>query len=51
MTRRMCALRFVCTGDARHLDGAYTNFGQITEGQDVADGIKVGDKIASIAIG
>ena len=41
---------FVCTGDAPHLNGAYTNFGQITEGQDVVDRIKVGDKIASITI-
>ncbi|HJW49699.1 MAG TPA: peptidylprolyl isomerase [Candidatus Limnocylindria bacterium] len=42
---------FICTGSCRHLDGQYTNFGQVTSGMDVALGIKVGDKIKSIKIG
>jgi len=42
---------FICTGACRHLDGQYTNFGQVTSGMDVALGIKVGDKIKSIKIG
>lgn len=41
---------FICTGSCRHLDGQYTNFGQVTSGMDVALGIKVGDKIKSIKI-
>lgn len=41
---------FVCTADANHLDGQYTNFGQIESGQDVVEAIKVGDRIASITI-
>jgi cyclophilin family peptidyl-prolyl cis-trans isomerase len=42
---------FICTGSCRHLDNAYTNFGQVTGGMDVVLGIKVGDKIKSIRIG
>lgn len=42
---------FIVTGDAPHLNGQYTNFGQVTSGQDVADKIKVGDKIKSIRVG
>lgn len=42
---------FICTGTCRHLDGQYTNFGQVTSGMDVALGIRVGDKIKSIKIG
>jgi cyclophilin family peptidyl-prolyl cis-trans isomerase len=42
---------FICTGSCRHLDGQYTNFGQVTSGMDIALGIKVGDKIKSIKIG
>jgi cyclophilin family peptidyl-prolyl cis-trans isomerase len=41
---------FICTGTCRHLDGQYTNFGQVTTGMDVALGIKVGDKIKSIRV-
>ncbi|HEX4744495.1 MAG TPA: peptidylprolyl isomerase [Candidatus Limnocylindria bacterium] len=41
---------YVCTGDAPHLNGKYTNFGQITSGQDVVDRIAVGAKIKSIRI-
>lgn len=41
---------YVCTGSCRHLDGAYTNFGQVIVGQDVADGVRVGDRIRAIRI-
>lgn len=41
---------FACTGSCRHLDGAYTNFGQVTGGQDAADGVRVGDRIKTIRI-
>lgn len=41
---------YVCTGGCRHLDGQYTNFGQVTSGQEIADAVKVGDKIKTIRI-
>ncbi len=41
---------FVCTGDAPHLNGKYTNFGTITAGQDVVDRVTVGTRIKSIHI-
>ena len=41
---------YVCTGDAPHLNGKYTNFGQITSGQDAVDRIKMGAKIKRITI-
>ncbi|HET8567810.1 MAG TPA: peptidylprolyl isomerase [Candidatus Limnocylindria bacterium] len=41
---------FVCLGDAPHLDGQYTNFGQITAGQDVVEKIRVGTKIKAVRV-
>jgi cyclophilin family peptidyl-prolyl cis-trans isomerase len=41
---------FICTGECTNLNGAYTNFGLVTSGQDVADKIVVGDKIKSITV-
>jgi peptidylprolyl isomerase len=41
---------FLCTGECRHLDRLYTNFGMVTSGQDVADNIAVGDKIKTIRV-
>ncbi|MGH2472414.1 MAG: peptidylprolyl isomerase [Candidatus Limnocylindria bacterium] len=41
---------YVCLGDAPHLNGQYTNFGQVTSGMDVVGAIKIGDKIKSIKI-
>ncbi len=41
---------FICLADAHHLDGQYTNFGQVTSGMDVVLGIEVGDKIKSIEV-
>ena len=41
---------YICIGECRFLDGQYTNFGLVTDGQAVADGVKVGDKIKSITV-
>jgi cyclophilin family peptidyl-prolyl cis-trans isomerase len=41
---------FICTGACLHLNGAYTNFGTVSSGQDVADKIAVGDKIKTITV-
>ena len=41
---------FICKSDASWLNNQYTYFGQVTAGQDVADGIRVGDKIKKITI-
>lgn len=41
---------YICIGECRFLDGQYTNFGLVTDGQAVADAVKVGDKIKSIRI-
>ena len=42
---------FVVKKDSTFLDKQYTNFGQVTTGMDVINGIKIGDKIKSIKIG
>ena len=42
---------FVVKTDASWLNNQYTNFGQVTAGQDVANGIRVGDKIKRITLG
>ncbi|HLZ49033.1 MAG TPA: peptidylprolyl isomerase [Candidatus Limnocylindria bacterium] len=41
---------FICIGECRFLDGKYTNFGTVISGQDVADNVKIGDKIKSIRV-
>jgi peptidyl-prolyl cis-trans isomerase B (cyclophilin B) len=41
---------YICLGDARFLDKQYTVFGQTVSGQDVVDGIRVGDVMDSVAI-
>ena len=41
---------FVCIGECLFLNGKYTNFGLVTSGQDVADAVKIGDKIKSIRV-
>src|SRR5262249_54213034 len=41
---------FICIGQCLFLNGLYTNFAQVTEGQDVADNVKIGDRIKSIRI-
>jgi peptidyl-prolyl cis-trans isomerase B (cyclophilin B) len=41
---------YVCLDDARFLDKQYTVFGQLTDGFDVLDGIRVGDRMESVTI-
>ena len=41
---------FVVTASAPHLNGQYTNFGQLTTGMDVVLTIKVGDKMKKVTI-
>jgi cyclophilin family peptidyl-prolyl cis-trans isomerase len=41
---------FICLGDAPFLDGQYAIFGQVTKGQDVVDGVRIGDKMKSVRI-
>jgi peptidylprolyl isomerase len=41
---------YICVGACLHLNNMYTNFGQVTSGQDVADAIKIGDKIKTIRV-
>ena len=41
---------FICIGQCTFLDGQYTNFGLVTDGQNVADGVQKGDKIKSITV-
>lgn len=41
---------FICIGECRHLDNLYTNFGSVISGQDVADNVKIGDRIKSITV-
>ena len=36
---------FICITDQPHLDGKYTLFGQVIQGEDVLDKIRQGDKI------
>jgi len=38
---------FVCHRETPHLDGRYTLFGQLVEGQDVLDRLEIGDRIVS----
>ncbi len=41
---------FITHGPTPHLDGLHTVFGKVTEGQDVVDAIRQGDKIKAIEI-
>jgi cyclophilin family peptidyl-prolyl cis-trans isomerase len=41
---------YICLGDARFLDKQYTVFGQVVEGQNVVDQIRVGDVMESVKI-
>jgi len=41
---------FITHNATPHLDGGYSVFGKVTEGQDVVDSIRVGDKINDIEI-
>ncbi|HEV2010517.1 MAG TPA: peptidylprolyl isomerase [Candidatus Limnocylindria bacterium] len=42
---------FVVKSDASWLNNQYTNFGQVTSGQDVVNGIRIGDKIKKVTLG
>ncbi|MCZ7402128.1 MAG: peptidylprolyl isomerase [Candidatus Methanoperedens sp.] len=42
---------YICLEDAKFLDGQYAVFGQVTEGQDVAEKITQGDKMIEVTIG
>lgn len=41
---------YICLGDARFLDRQYTVFGQTTEGLEVLDQIRVGEKMTKVAV-
>lgn len=41
---------FIVKQDSDHLSGQYTNFGTVTEGTDVVNKIRIGDKILGITI-
>ncbi|MBI3970686.1 MAG: peptidylprolyl isomerase [Chloroflexi bacterium] len=41
---------FICTKPAEWLNKTYTNFGQVSDGMDVVNGIKIGDKIRKITV-
>ena len=41
---------FICIGSCKNLDNMYTNFGLVTSGQDIADAVKIGDKIKTIRV-
>ena len=41
---------FVTKSDASWLNNQYTNFGQVTSGQDAVNGIRVGDKIKKVTV-
>lgn len=41
---------FICTKDCDWLTGAYTLFGQVTEGMEVVDAMAIGDTIKSISV-
>jgi cyclophilin family peptidyl-prolyl cis-trans isomerase len=41
---------FIAKSDASWLDRQYTNFGQVTAGQEVVDGIRIGDRIKKVTV-
>ena len=41
---------YICLGSPSHLDGQYTIFGQVTEGQNVVEKIKVGDVMKKVTV-
>jgi len=41
---------YICLGDARFLDNNYTVFGQLQEGFDALDAIRVGDTMSAVTI-
>jgi len=41
---------FICHAAQPHLDGVHTVFGQVTEGLDVVDAIRAGDKMVKVTV-
>lgn len=41
---------FICHSPQPHLDGKHTVFGRVTEGVEVVDAIRAGDKMTSVVI-
>ena len=41
---------FITIGDANFLDGQYAVFGWVKEGQDVAESVRVGDKMTTVTV-
>ena len=41
---------FICTKDCGFLTGQYTNFGEVTQGLDVATSMQIGDTITGIKV-
>ena len=41
---------YICLAPAPFLDGKYTVFGQVIKGDDLLDGIRVGDKMKKVSI-
>jgi cyclophilin family peptidyl-prolyl cis-trans isomerase len=41
---------YIMLGDSHFLNGQYTAFGKVTKGMEIADKIKVGDRIKSIKV-
>jgi cyclophilin family peptidyl-prolyl cis-trans isomerase len=41
---------YISLGNHPHLDGNYTVFGQVVEGQEVAGQIQVGDRMTAVTI-
>jgi peptidyl-prolyl cis-trans isomerase B (cyclophilin B) len=41
---------FIVKKDSTFLDKQYTNFGQVTDGMDVAVNVKIGDKIRKLTV-
>ncbi len=41
---------YICLGSAPHLDNNYTNFGQVTEGMDLVQSIRIGDKMKTVKV-
>ena len=41
---------FIVKKDSTFLDKQYTNFGQVTDGMDVAANVKIGDKIKKVTV-
>ncbi len=41
---------FITLGDAAHLNGSYTVFGEVVQGQEIADCMQQGDRIVEVSI-